>query len=186
MNLLVNKAPDYITVGGKKLSIKTDFALWISFVISCENNDTDGILKAISDIFEEVPPQQDEFISACMEWLFPDNEKGGKKTAQKQNAMNRIPFDFEVDGNVIYCELWEYFPHLMERGISFHEGIELIKLLLHNENTMMWHRAFARCGDFSKMDKEQQKYWRQQRAQYRIKNRRISQEDRDKWLYNAF
>lgn len=186
MNLLVNKAPDYIVVGGRKLSVKTDFALWVSFVISCENNDADGILTAITDIFEEIPKEESEFISACMDWLFPDSEKDNKKTVQKQNAMHQIPFDFNADGNVIYCELWEYFPHLMERGISFHEGMELIKLLLHNENTMLWHRAFARCGDFSKMDKEQKKYWQQQRTQYRIENRTISQEDRDKWLYNAF
>ena len=186
MNLLLSKSPDYIVIGGKRLSVKTDFALWVSFIISCENNDADGILAAVANIFEELPAEQNEFIQACMDWLFPDNEKRVSADTKNQNAMRQIPFDFEADGNVIYCELWEYFPHLMERGISFHEGMELIKLLLHNENTVLWHRAFARCGDFSEMDKEQQKYWRQQRAQYRIENRNISQEDKDKWLYNAF
>lgn len=186
MNLLISKAPGYIEIGGKKLSIKTDFELWVSFVVSCENNDADGILAAILNIFEELPTNQEEFIQACINWMFPDNEKENKNVTENNNTLFQTPFDFEEDGNVIYCELWEYFPHLMERGISFHEGMELIKLLLHNENTELWHRAFARCGDFSKMDKEQQKYWQKQRAQYRIKKSRISQEDKDKWLYNAF
>lgn len=168
MNLLINNAPNYITVGGKKLYIKTDFSLWVSFIISCENNDLDGVFSAVNNIFGEIPKENSEFIQACMDWLFPKKEKnsrngeGGARTSQ-------APFDFEIDGNIIYCELWEYFPHLMERGISFHEGMELLKLLLHNENTMLWHRAFARCADFSKLDKEQKKYWQQQRAIYAIK-----------------
>lgn len=185
MNLLINKAPDYIIVGGEKLSIRTDFSLWVAFIVSCEKSDSDGILAAITNIVGELPPKQDEFIQACINWLFPKNAESQQSPVQK-SIMQQVPFDFEMDGNVIYCELWEYFPHLMERGISFHEGVELIKILLHNENTIMWHRAFARCGDFSQMNKEQQKYWQKQRALYAVKNRNVSQEDRDRWLYNAF
>ena len=41
----------------------------------------------------------------------------------------------------------------------------------------MHHRAFARCGDFSKMSKEQKGvYWQKERAKYAI---RAKQDDID-------
>lgn len=184
MNLLTEKSPDYIMVGGRKTAIKTDFALWVKFLISCDKGDCFAIAAAVTEIAGEVQANHGEFITACIKWMFCGEER--EKDLKKSDTSPRIPFDFDTDGNVIYCELWQYFPELMKKGISFHEGLELIKILLHNENTVLWHRAFARCGDFSKMDKEQQKYWNAQRAIYRIKGKHVSQEDRDRWLYNAF
>lgn len=185
MNLLINDTPDYIVVGGKKISVKTDFKLWAAFLIACTEGNAGKIKESIEKIVDRVPDDSQAFSLACMEWMFPDKVKNGEKQNNK-NIMNQQPFDFAADGNVIYCELWQYFPNLMERGISFHEGMELIKLLLHNENTLMWHIAFARCGDFSKLDKDKRDYWQKQRAIYRIKNKTVTQEDRDRWLYNAF
>ena len=50
-------------------------------------------------------------------------------------------------------------------------------------DTMLWHRAFARCGDFSKMSKDQQKYWQQERARWAIKK---TQADIDNVFSAAF
>ena len=185
MNLLINDTPDYVMVGGKKIPIRTDFSLWVAFLLACEEGNADKIGKCIKNIAIEYPENPKEFANACMDWLFPDKAKNEKKT-KSSDVMKQQPFDFAADGNVIYCELWQYFPKLMERGITFHEGIELMKILLHNEKTLMWHIAFARCGDFSKMEKEKRKYWQGQRTIYRLENKAVTQEDRDKWLYNAF
>ena len=182
MNLLVETAPDYIVVRGKKIKINSSFDAWVRFIIATKKEADADVGNALTQIFVEVPegsPQ--EVIVACMNWML--DKSTGEET--KGDATSTTPaFDFEVDGNVIYCELWEYFPHLMTRGISYHEGMELIKLLLHNENTMLWHRAFARCGDFSKMDKERKQYWMKQRATWAIKNQR--QSDIDAVLSTAF
>ena len=185
MNLLIDNTPDYIMVGGKKIPIKTDFKLWAAFWIACAEGSADKIKECIGKITDDIPEDSQSFAAACITWMFPDKAKDGKKTNSK-NIMSRQPFDFAADGNIIYCELWQYFPTLMERGISFHEGMELIKILLHNESTMMWHIAFARCGDFSKMEKSQRDYWQRQRQIYSIANKAVTQEDRDRWLYNAF
>lgn len=169
MNLLIEKAPDYIVVGGKKAKIDTSFGVWVEFFIACNSKDDNRILAAVKKVFPGGIPSFDaeEIISACLKWLFPpqNDNKTGNVSKQKNTSQ---AFDFEIDGNVIYCELWEYFPHLMKRGITFHEGMELIRLLMHNDKTMLWHRAFARCGDFSKMDKEQKSYWTRQRAIWTI------------------
>lgn len=187
MNLLTEKAPDYITVRGVNIKIKTDFTLWVRFIIACENQDAEKLGKALFDIFGGVPQAEfkGEIISAVMAWLIGGKEGDKKGAASSSGA---AAFDFETDGSVIYCELWEYFPGLMKRGISYHEGMELIKLLLQNENTAMWHRAFARCGDFSKMSKEQKSFWQQERAKYALsaKKRIQNQKSIDNTMSAAF
>lgn len=185
MNLLIDKAPDYIVVGGKKIKINTSFNVWVEFMISMDNKENEKAFNVlINKIFVEGCPNTDlsETVKACFSWMFPaDNCKSeGNFSGNKNGAP---AFDFSMDGNVIYCELWEHFPQLMEHGITFHEGIQLIKLLLSNENTMLWHRAFARCGDFSKMDREQKKYWQKERARWAIKK---TQDDIDDVFSKAF
>lgn len=183
MNLLIDNAPDYIVVRGKIIKINTSFNAWVRFMIAVDGKDDKEIIDAITDILggEVMGENPQEVISACFAWLFQADEKSGAKTAEKSGS---VPFDFAVDGNVIYCELWEYFPHLMERGISYHEGMELIKLLMHNDKTMLWHRAFARCGDFQKLDKEQKKYWQKQRAIWSLNKQ--NQNDIDMVMSSAF
>lgn len=185
MNLLIDKAPDYIVVGGETIKINTSFFSWVEFMICLDKKENEKAIKVLLEkIFLDGLPNTDitETVKACYAWLYPEdsNKSEGNFSSNKTGA---IAFDFSMDGSVIYCELWEHFPHLMERGISFHEGIQLIKLLLSNEKTMLWHRAFARCGDFSKMDKEQKKYWQKERARWAIKK---TQDDIDDVFSKAF
>lgn len=179
MNLLIEKAPDYINVGGKKIKINTSFSVWIEFMIAIEINDSRKAFGLLLDkIFVDKLPKCDitEVLKMCFAWLFPkdDCKSEGNFTNNKTGAQ---AFDFSMDGNIIYCELWEYFPHLMERGITFHEGLQMIKILLGNDKTMLWHRAFARCGDFSSMDKVQKKYWQKERARWAIKKNQADIDD---------
>lgn len=179
MNLLIEKAPDYIVVRGEKIRINTSFDVWVRFFVVCSSDCGESEkINALQNVFVDGIPQTDisETVSQCFKWLLPpDNCKCEGNLSENKN--NTQAFDFSMDGSVIYCELWEYFPHLMERGISFHEGMQLIKLLLCNENTMLWHRAFARCGDFSKMDKEQKRYWQKERARWLIRGNQNSIDD---------
>lgn len=179
MNLLIDKAPDYIVVGGQKIKINTSFSAWVEFIIHFDNKENEKAIGVLlNKIFVNGCPNTDirETVKACYAWLYPkdDCKSEGNFSSNKTGA---VSFDFSVDGNVIYCELWEYFPHLMERGITFHEGMQLIKLLLSNGDTMLWHRAFARCGDFSKMSKEQKEYWQKERARWAIKKAQTDIDD---------
>ena len=56
MNLLFENTPDYIIVGGKKIKIKTDFALWVKFIISCQKNDKEKLYNSICEIFDNNIP----------------------------------------------------------------------------------------------------------------------------------
>lgn len=180
MNLLTDKTPDFIEVGGKRLRIKTDFALWVKFLIIIESDDTIALMNILSDIFNEIPTdiEPKELIYHIQEWLWQCENKTFTDNSQNTGKQS---FDFSVDGNIIYCELWEYFPHLMQQGVSFPQGLELIKLLMSNEKTVLHHRAFARDGDFSKMSADMKKYWQGERAKYALKK-----QDVDDVLSGAF
>ena len=172
MNLLTDKTPDYLEIGGKRLKIKTDFVLWAKFLIVSEQNDSTAVMGVLDNIFDEIPTHIEPkvLIKHIGDWLWQCEDKAfntEKSTVPKQ------AFDFEADGNIIFCELWEHFPHLMQQGISFPQGLELIKLLMSNENTVMHHRAFARCGNFSKMSADMKKYWQGERAKYTLKKQDI-------------
>lgn len=175
MNLLTDKPPDFIWVGGRKLKIKTEFSLWVKFLIAAKNNDTEALTEILLLNFPELPAGicANDLIAPLSDWLWQcEKHTSGTKEAGAGSA-----FDFEEDGNVIYCELWEHYPNLMQRGISFPEGMELVKLLIANDKTALHHRAFARVGDFSKMDREQKKYWQRERAKYALKMSQKSIDD---------
>lgn len=182
MNLLTDNAPDYIEVGGKQYKINTDFVAWVRFLVAIESKEETKVVDALKGVFLTVPNNvnMSDLINAIQNWLSLSEERFA---ASQGNTTSQTAFDFDIDGNIIYCELWEYFPHLMSNGFSFHTGIELIKLLISNDKTMMHHRAFARCGDFSKLSKEQKEYWVKERAKYAIK---AKQEDIDNIFSSAF
>ena len=167
MNLLFENAPDYIVVGGKKIKMNTDFRLWAKYIIASENQDTDGINESLGQIFGNIKIPTiyiNEFFEKISEWLY------GSNTSRNSNKMPS--FSFEEDGNVIYAELWNRYPHLMEKNPTFHEVVELIKNLLSDENSELWHRAYARTGNFSKLSKEQKEYWNKERRRLRLKDKR--------------
>lgn len=181
MNLLTDKPPDYLSIGGNTLKIKTDFSLWVKFLVVTDDDDLAAIMNILDDIFDEIPTHIEPkvLIKHIKDWLWQCEEKTFNT---EQFSHGKQPFDFSADGNIIFCELWEYFPHLVQQGISFPQGLELIKLLISDDRTVLHHRAFARCGDFSKMDKDMKAYWQKERAKYKIK----SNNNNDDVLSGAF
>lgn len=180
MNLLTENVPDYITVGDYEFKLKTDFKLWVRYVIASENGDVTELNKALYDIFgnAKIPKKlMEDFIGSIFTWLFPPSKE--KQNVTKKNKSRT--YDFEADGNIIYSELWQYFPELMSRGLTWHEGMELISLLISNKDTELHHRAFARVGDFSKMSKEEKKYWTQERARLQLPDKRTVEQKQDEF-----
>lgn len=185
MNLIFDKAPDFITVGGIKITLLTDFQIWVRFILAVESKNSAEVERTFLEIFGGAPNPEywQEFISGIEEWLSIPlsnaNEKGGGRR-------NKPCFDFEADSTVIYTEFKKYFDIDLQRDkISYHHGLALIECLLSDESTMLWHRAFARCGNFSKMDKKQREFWQKERRKYTLKKSFESQEDLDMRLYNA-
>lgn len=182
MNLLCEKAPDFLVIGGEKIKIKTDFFVWVKFLTAFETNDVFKLENALVEIFGKAPDIKnfDFILQAMKDWLNLTDEnyfKGGKKGAPC--------LSFFYDGNLIYAELWKYFPDMMKRGITYHEGTELLNLILCDDKTMLWHRAFARSGDFSKLDKEQKTFWEKERIKYRLPQK-INTQNTDEILSSVF
>jgi hypothetical protein len=183
MNLLLDDVPQHIYVGGVQIRIRTDFFLWVRFLTFLDKQKNEKAINALTQILIDEPPQgkPNELIFALKHWA--DLSLKSEKKPSNHTTKGSVAFDFEEDGNIIYCELWEHFPALMKKGISFHEGIQMISILIGNQDTELHHRAFARCGDFSKLSKDMKKYWQEERAKYAIK---MKQEDIDDIFSKAF
>ena len=77
MNLLVEKAPDYIIVGGDKIKINTSFDIWINFMIHLDNKEDEKALNVLlTEIFIDGCPNTDltETVKACFVWMFPPDD----------------------------------------------------------------------------------------------------------------
>ena len=54
MNLLIESAPDYITVGGVDYKIKTDFVVWVRFLIAVEEREKSKVEESVKPVVEEI------------------------------------------------------------------------------------------------------------------------------------
>lgn len=179
MNLLTDNSPDFIEVRGEKIKLNPSFKKWVKYIIATESGNIQLIEQSLFDIFGDAQIKKDlfyEFLQKTFEWAFPDSEKNYKRNSKKA-------YDFEEDGNTIYAELWQYFPELMKKDLSWHEGIELIRLLIGNKDTELHHRAFARIGDFTKLSKEEKKYWNEERQRLILKDKRTEQQKDEDFIF---
>ncbi len=176
MNLLTDTSPDEIKVGGFIYKCDTSFGKWVKYIIAAESGDAAKVNEALFDIFGavDIPKRlMNDFISATYEWMFPRSESDDVKPRGSNGGK---AYDFDFDGNIIYTELWQYFPELMRKGFTWHEGVELIRLLVNNKDTELHHRAFARVGNFSKLSKEERKYWNEERVRLKLPDKRTDEQ----------
>lgn len=174
MNLLYEHAPEYVVVRGRKIPVRTEFGAWVRLLCA---DKPEEIAAAVDGIFCNALPDDvtgDEVAQAIVGWLLCGTEP--ERAERRGGGRAKRAYDFREDGNVIFCELWEHFPTLMQKGIDFHTGRELVNMLICTEGTSMHHRAFARCGDFSGLDKERRKYWAAERRRLKLADRRTSEE----------
>lgn len=187
-NPFIDKPKKYIIIEGEKFAVKTDFELWVRLLIASGRQDADELTAAIIDILNGVPSI--DISQSLIDWLnqFEGKNEPPKKGKAKKKAENKQAFDFDYDGAVIFAELWQYYPSLMQRGINYFEGIALIHQIIQKGYTEseLSRRAFARCGDFSKMEQKEREQWLKLRNEYALPNEVKEQEEKLKMIDELF
>lgn len=170
-NALVDSPAEYIVIGEEKIKVNTGFIPWMKALISSIRKDEKMMEEALVEIFGEIPKINPEFITVAMvKWMTQFDEKI-KTKEDKNETEQKDSIDWDKDGSIIFSELWQFYPDLMKRGINFFEGLELINRIVGKgrEQSELSMRVFARCGDFSKMGKDERAAWQKLRRQYAIK-----------------
>lgn len=109
---LYNKLPHTVIINNKKITINTDYRLFVKFEIEMQGNDTK---KAIQNVLSAFYPAfllkniTNEMIDKFL-WFYKcgkseEIEKSHKTKSRKQER----PFDYEIDESLIYSAFMECY-----------------------------------------------------------------------------
>lgn len=174
MSILTEALPDYIEVRGKRCQINTDFRVWLEFseIINKDIRETEKLFKMFNLIFDELPPNLYDGISALMKFY----SHTPPKAKREEKAINKNYFDFEYDANLIYSAfLQQYKIDLCQVNMHWWTFKALLGSL--SEDTHFMKAVQFRSMDISKIkDKEQKRYYQKMKALYKLPDNRSEQQ----------
>lgn len=188
MSILTEEFPDYImSPNGEKISIDTDFRVWVDFAQSAEDDDikNENAVEIFSRIFlGRIPDDFDALIPAILDFFSPDflESKSSKDGSDKRRIV-----DFNIDAGRIYAAfLTQYGIDLSTAHLHWWAFKALFGSL--NDDTdmvkVMQYRSMTYAQINRIQDKEQRKYYRKMKRVYSLKSHQ-SPQDREQALINS-
>lgn len=122
MSFLTEIPPKSLNIAGMEYPINTDFRTILRYnakLKETEDDDTEGIINCLKMVFDKIFPEDIAGAVQSVNWFIRCG-----KTEKKRKPSNRLlginsnePFDFEVDGELIYSA----FKRNDVYGIDLHE-----------------------------------------------------------------
>ncbi len=174
MNILTESLPGSLKVGNKEYEIETDFRVWMRFVqdVFTAKDGYRTIAESMCRIFEEIPPNLIETLSAMMDFYTLCKKGDSGKTGPR----NQQILDFDIDSGLIYAAFLQQY------------GIDLTKVDMHwwifktlidnlSEDTQFVKIMQFRCKDISSIkDKEMKKFYQKMKRVYALPDNRSDEE----------
>lgn len=106
MNILINKLPTSVSIGGKSYPINTDFRFGIRFELMIQAKNQD-FAKWLTLFFPVLPPLPniEDAINEILMFYRCGNEP--KKDEKPKN--NKIAYSFDADSEAIFADFWRYY-----------------------------------------------------------------------------
>ncbi len=182
MNILTDKLPDTLTIGGREYRICTDFRVWIRFMQSAMtgHSDMERIALIFCTVFDEFPEDIGAALNAMMDFctMSRHEETGGRENGARV-------YDFDADAELIYAAfLQQYGIDLCETDMHWYK----FKALFDNlcGETQFVRAVQYRSTDTSKIkDREQRQFVRKMKRLFKLPDNRTD-EDRAADFDNAF
>lgn len=117
MNILTDKLPSTVNVGGEVLDINTDFRTCIKFELLIQESDDDNkskLVKALTLFFNKIPCNVEKAIESII-WFYSCGVK--PDTNQNNTAQRQYSFDFDAD--YIYSAFLQYY-HIDLTKVKMH------------------------------------------------------------------
>lgn len=156
MNILTDRLPDSVNIGGAEVAINTDFRAGVTFELLVERGETKigkllhpffpgGIKETIEDI--------DEVLEAVL-WFYRCGRGAEKNKTSTTPANEKQAYSFEVDGATIYADFWRYYG-IDLTGTYLHWWVFRALLMGLPENSGYKQRVYYRTCDLSKLPKKE-------------------------------
>lgn len=118
MNILTDRLPDAVEIGGAAFEINTDFRAGIAFELMVEKGEQ-RIGNLLFPFFPDGFPDNLD-VEAALEtvlWFYRCGDKSEPKKTAPTN--NKQAYSFGVDGSTIYADFWRFY------------GVDLSRVYLH-------------------------------------------------------
>ena len=180
MNLLLDRPPTKIEVGGLFYEIDADFRTGIAFellMLDEEFTEMEKASRAIELYFPRIPEDEGEAMEKILWFYLCGREETNREEKEEMKATHKnIVYSYEYDAGSIYAAfLSQYGIDLVE--IPFLHWWKF-KALFHalDENLEFMKIMRYRAVDITKVPKEQQDFYRKMKRLYALPDNRTEEE----------
>ncbi len=102
MNILVDKLPETVEVGGRSYPINTDFRACLKTIMACEDGELTGYEKSLvilTNLFDEIPDDLDAALEKA-QWFL---DGGEVRQEQTEERLQPRVYSFSKDANFIFA-----------------------------------------------------------------------------------
>ena len=188
MNILIDRLPSALKVGGNFYKINSDFRTSILFELMMQDRslpNQEKLLNAIELYFIEVPQNLEEAISQIV-WFY----KCGKEEEQKESVSNvantKQIYSYEYDAGYIYS------AYLSQYGIDLQDIDNLhwwkFKAMfqgLNDSNEIVKIIGYRAINLNEIKDKQQKAHYRKLKKLYKLPDNR-TEEEKEQMVVDAF
>lgn len=179
MNLLLDRPPTQIEVGGLFYEIDADFRTGIAFellMLDEEFTETEKAARAMELYFPQIPDDEEEAMEKILWFYLCGREETNQEEKETEPAPKNIVYSYEYDAGSIYAAfLSQYGMDLVE--IPFLHWWKF-KALFHalDENLEFMKIMRYRAVDITKVPKEQKDFYRKMKQIYALPDNRTEEE----------
>lgn len=110
MNILTDRLPETVEIGGAAFEINTDFRAGIAFELMVEKGE-EQIGKLLAPFFPDGFPSEivtEDFVRDALDKTLVFYRMGDD-TEQKESKPGKQAYSFEVDAETIFADFWRYY-----------------------------------------------------------------------------
>ena len=186
MNIILDRTPKVVGIGGKAYPIRWDFRTSILFELMVQDDgmsDKEKVFEALRLYYPEIPPDLDLAVEKLL-WFYRCGRKEKAKAEGSEKTENNEPkkliYSYEHDADYIYGAFMQQYGidlssvenlhwwNFRALFISLNDSCEFVKI--------MGYRAMEITG---KMTAEQRKYYRRMKEVYALPVSEAEQERQD-------
>lgn len=106
MNILTDRLPSVVTVGGKRYQVETDYRAAVSFELLVDSGE-ENLYTLLAPFYPHgIPDNIEEAVDAAL-WFYQCGEEVPEKT--KKTESKPRSYSFEVDAEVIFADFWHFY-----------------------------------------------------------------------------
>lgn len=182
-NILLDKLPTKVKIGGKFYTINSDFRTSILFELLMQDDDIEDELKipqALKLYFPKIPPIKyiEETINAIM-WFYGCGDEKEKLNKHIKNSTDlEQAYSFEYDNTYIYDAFMSQYK--IDLSTIKHLHWWKFRALFEGltEENMIVKIINYRTMDLSKMDKSEKEFYKEKKEFFKLP-KKINKEDEE-------